>query len=141
MVRRGDAKMPERIQRQRTKGWKMPPNTVYVGRPTRWGNPFSVRGDAAPWAAVATGGKGNDPKARAHGVVALYFRWLSGKPIECGLTAMMAEKEFEAAGKPKPPTIEEITKELRGKNLACFCPIGQECHADLLLDLANSVNQ
>lgn len=30
--------MPQRIQRQRTKGWRMPPNTIYVGRPTRWGN-------------------------------------------------------------------------------------------------------
>lgn len=30
--------MPERIQRKRTKGWRMPPNTVYVGRPTMWGN-------------------------------------------------------------------------------------------------------
>ena len=29
-----------RIQRKRTKGWRMPPNTVYVGRPTKWGNPF-----------------------------------------------------------------------------------------------------
>ena len=27
---------PVRIQRKRTKGWKMPPNTVYVGRPTEW---------------------------------------------------------------------------------------------------------
>jgi hypothetical protein len=33
---------PQRIQRKRTKGWKMPPNTVYVGRPTKWGNPFSA---------------------------------------------------------------------------------------------------
>lgn len=32
--------MPERVQRKRTKGWKMPPDTVYVGRPTKWGNPF-----------------------------------------------------------------------------------------------------
>lgn len=30
--------MPERIQRKRTKGWKMPLNAVYVGRPTMWGN-------------------------------------------------------------------------------------------------------
>lgn len=30
--------MPERVQRKRTKGWKMPPNTIYVGRPTMWGN-------------------------------------------------------------------------------------------------------
>jgi hypothetical protein len=34
--------MPERIQRERTSGWRMPPNAVYVGRPTRWGNPFKV---------------------------------------------------------------------------------------------------
>ena len=30
----------KRIQRMRTKGWRMPTNTVYVGRPTKWGNPF-----------------------------------------------------------------------------------------------------
>jgi len=34
--------MPERIQRKRVKGWRMPENTVYVGRPTRWGNQFTV---------------------------------------------------------------------------------------------------
>lgn len=32
--------MPIRIQRKRTKGWKMPPNTVSVTRPGKWGNPF-----------------------------------------------------------------------------------------------------
>jgi hypothetical protein len=34
--------MPQRIQRKRTKGWKMPTNTVYVGRPTKWGNPYPL---------------------------------------------------------------------------------------------------
>ncbi|MGZ8239524.1 MAG: DUF4326 domain-containing protein [Methylobacter sp.] len=33
---------PKRIQRQRTKGWKTPDNTVYVGRPSKWGNPFAI---------------------------------------------------------------------------------------------------
>ena len=27
--------------------------------------------------------------------------------------------------------------ELRGKNLACWCALDQECHADVLLELAN----
>ncbi len=36
---------PKRIQRSRAKGWRMPPNTVYVGRPSLFGNPFI--GDAA----------------------------------------------------------------------------------------------
>jgi len=31
---------PKRIQRKRVLGWRMPENTVYVGRPTKWGNPF-----------------------------------------------------------------------------------------------------
>lgn len=32
----------ERIQRRRCRGWRMPADAVYVGRPTRWGNPFPV---------------------------------------------------------------------------------------------------
>lgn len=32
--------MRKRIQRKRTLGWRMPPNTVYVGRPTKYGNPY-----------------------------------------------------------------------------------------------------
>ena len=34
--------MPQRIQRKRVKGWKMPEGVVYVGRPTRWGNPYQT---------------------------------------------------------------------------------------------------
>lgn len=34
--------MPQRIQRKRVKGWRMPPGAVYVGRPSDWGNPFRV---------------------------------------------------------------------------------------------------
>ena len=33
---------PQRIQRKRTKGWQKPPGAIYVGRPSRWGNPFRV---------------------------------------------------------------------------------------------------
>ena len=31
---------PKRIQRKRTRGWRMPEGAVYVGRGSRWGNPF-----------------------------------------------------------------------------------------------------
>lgn len=34
--------MPKRIQRKRTKGWRMPEGAVYVGRPTKFGNPFRL---------------------------------------------------------------------------------------------------
>ena len=33
---------PRRIQRRRTKGWRMPEGAVYVGRPSRWGNRWRV---------------------------------------------------------------------------------------------------
>ena len=31
---------PIRVQLRRTKGWKMPENTVKADRTTKWGNPF-----------------------------------------------------------------------------------------------------
>lgn len=34
------------------------------------------------------------------------------------------------------PPLPDITS-LRGKNLACWCPIGSPCHADFLLEIAN----
>lgn len=39
--------MPVRIQRKRSKGWRMPEGAVYVGRPTKWGNPFVGDGAVA----------------------------------------------------------------------------------------------
>ena len=34
--------MNKRIQRKRTRGWRTPENCIYVGRPTKWGNPFPL---------------------------------------------------------------------------------------------------
>jgi len=41
--------MPQRIQRKRTKGWRMPAGTVSVTRPSHFGNPYvvGIHGDAA----------------------------------------------------------------------------------------------
>jgi hypothetical protein len=33
---------PKRIQRERTKGWRMPQGAIYVGRPSKWGNTWKV---------------------------------------------------------------------------------------------------
>lgn len=32
---------PHRVQLKRSKGWKMPDNTLKIDRTTRWGNPFT----------------------------------------------------------------------------------------------------
>lgn len=42
-----------------------------------------------------------------------------------------------AKDKNGTPLIDQIG-ELRGYNLACFCPIGQPCHRDVLLRLSNA---
>jgi hypothetical protein len=35
------------------------------------------------------------------------------------------------------PLANHVKKELRGKNLMCWCPLHQKCHADILLRIAN----
>jgi hypothetical protein len=32
----------------------------------------------------------------------------------------------------------DVRLELRGKNLACYCALGRPCHADTLIEIANS---
>lgn len=95
------------------RGWRMPPNTVSVARPGRWGNPLRV----GMWRGYT-----------AADAVADYRRWIERDP-----TVRSFHNTFG-----KPPSLDEIRAELRGKNLACFCPPGQPCHADVLLELANS---
>jgi hypothetical protein len=46
-------RVPKRFQVKRTKGWKMPANGIYVGRPTKWGNPFKISSALSRQEAVA----------------------------------------------------------------------------------------
>jgi hypothetical protein len=107
----------------------MPPNTVYVGRPTKWGNPFKCIGDMMcvysikrkvldPWILWDHQGGYDDQMA-----VYLYMEWLNGDFNDYDYIA-------------KPPKAEEIS-ELKGKDLACWCEEGEPCHADVLLACAN----
>lgn len=108
---------PVRIQRKRTKGWRMPPNTVYVGRPTKWGNRWTPQ---KYWDA---GYSGSLKVATTHCVEA-YRAWLLHK------------HHWAHAGEFGDPLLD--VSELRGKNLACWCPLDQPCHADVLLAIANA---
>ena len=45
--------MPQRIQMKRLKGWRKPADAIYVGRPTRWGNPFRAGSDGKAAECVA----------------------------------------------------------------------------------------
>jgi len=115
---------PIRIQRQRIKGWTMPPNTVYVGRPTDWGNPWKI------------GVKVADPLANFFGDDhPAWFGRRAGDIVRDAADAVTMYRLWvhDCARRGAPFPIET----LRGKNLACWCPLDQPCHADVLLELAN----
>lgn len=93
---------PQRVQRRRVKGWRMPAGAVYVGRGSKWGNRHTVRQCGSPTAAVAR-----------------YLEDLQHELADAGwLVAAVAQ--------------------LRGRHLACWCPLDAPCHADVLLELVNS---
>ncbi|HKT03493.1 MAG TPA: DUF4326 domain-containing protein [Rugosimonospora sp.] len=116
--------MPQRIQRQRTCGWRMPPGAVYVGRPTPWGNPATVA-SAIEHQVAAT-----DREARA-AVVRTYRHWLLGtEPGE-------QDRYWVGAHVYDRRWVRAHLSELAGWDLVCWCPPGQPCHADVLIELAN----
>jgi hypothetical protein len=114
---------PMRVQLSRRKGWRMPPNTVSVARPGRWGNPFTVT--------LAVDSGYTDVAGARVFVVECFRDWLG--PLREGRDWWQGP-ESDA----RKAAIHTSLAELRGKNLACWCPLDQPCHADVLLDLATA---
>ena len=122
----------------------MPPDTIYVGRPTRWGNPFDFRSSSNCWNALAMGCRG-DASGRREAAVKAFRQWIDdprGRVAEMDFTLVMECKGQTIELGPRAragaaPSHDEIRSALRGKNLACFCPPDQACHADVLLEIAN----
>lgn len=113
---------PQRVQRQRTKGWRMPANTIYVGRGSKWGNPYQViRDQNGGWNVQL--GRENLP--------------LGPTGLRGGAQGDAVDRYRRALLADRHGLRRDQLHELRGKNLACWCPLDQPCHADVLLDLAN----
>jgi hypothetical protein len=110
---------PLRIQLQRTKGWRMPPNTRKVDRSTRFGNPFEGRM------------YGREDAVRLHRA------WLTGELADAAIEGRYPPLVAKHLISRRHYVLASL-KELRGMNLACWCPASQPCHADLLLRLANA---
>lgn len=106
---------PKRIQRKRTKGWRMPSGAFSVCRPGTFGNRWTAKDYRA------TGYKGTDTEV-AQVCVDAFRAWLTGR-------------KHWAHGIPLLP-IPDLSP-LRGKDLACWCALDKPCHADVLLELAN----
>jgi hypothetical protein len=63
-----------------------------------------------------------------------------GSPYVVGEDGTLDEciNKFRAIFIISPLDAENVRRELRGKSLACWCKPGQPCHADVLLEIANS---
>ena len=96
--------MPEVLNKKHLNS--IPEDAVYVGRPTKWGNPFLLNDPLLP--------PGLTRLERRQMVVDEYRKWIQTQP-----------------------ELINALPELRGKDLVCWCaPL--PCHADVLLELANS---
>ena len=135
---------PQRIQLRRIKDWRKPDGAVVVSRPTIYGNPFraykcdccgywdvidnngvtylidheyvrrpEVRADRSTWTTQAEAIR---ESVRLYRDELTY--WLGGR--------LSYDAEFAAR-----------VADLRGKDLCCWCPLDQPCHADVLLEVAN----
>lgn len=136
--------MPRRIQRSRAKGWRMPEDAIYVGRPGKWGNPFNFRSSEYCWAALSFGCRG-DAAGRQEASVRAYRQWIDPpgdrRTMAIELQPALVKGDVSVPLGPQikvglAPSRQDL-EELRGKDLACWCALDQPCHADVLLELAN----
>lgn len=117
--------MPQRIQMTRQRPWRKDnPDAVIVARPTKWGNPYRIGDLLYPDAAAAV---------RRFRAAVIGF-WSNGS--FCRPDA----HPDSYIGR----IIRDAPIELHGKDLACWCPLADAegkpvpCHADVLLELANT---
>lgn len=110
---------PIRVQLKRTKGYKLPDNTVCVNRGTKWGNPYKIVPRYGWYRIELRGnlvGSVSTSQNEAHKVsVDMYKKYID---------ILIRDKRVDISL-------------LRGKNLACFCSADLPCHADYLLKLSN----
>ncbi len=124
--------MPERIQRKRTRGWRMPEGAVYVGRPTLWGNLWRPK-DASAHV---------PPADRAAWCVSRYRSDLEDWGLLSDYSMVVSHERWQQVDDHVRSTSATCMREyaaevLAGLDLACWCPLDQPCHADVLLEISN----
>lgn len=125
--------VPRRIQRRRIKGWSAADASTsehgyrYVGRGTRYGNPWVVVETPDGWAASWTEGArmSAPPDDR---------RWAPANSRYAGHEAAVYLYAEWIADQPK--LLAVIRGELAARDLLCWCPPALPCHADVLLAAA-----
>lgn len=141
---------PKRIRMTRRERWRIAnPLAVVVSRPGVFGNPFRViksltpRGGTADW--CITDGSGQytlavfGDRAIAHdGVVQMFDSWLDATALPSFVSA--PDWVVEPLLGRLEPAREDIwngIERLRGRDVACWCPLELACHGDSYLKRAN----
>lgn len=142
---------PRRLQRRRTKGYRLPASTVCVGRPSKWGNPLRLLQNDLH-SDLLTRACGYMPSDEGRHAATVVLHWLWIWPIEERLPIPAKPNRFSGVSPAllatwrrdvvplhlgEPPSLADIRAALRGRNLACWCPLDRPCHGDTLLYLAN----
>ena len=124
-----------RIQRKRTKGYKMPEGVKYVGRGSKWGNPFKLWGDMVYVDAGHRRGKILDKWVCYYDgggyTVEDVFKLFSDMMLD------VDSYEVEPEVRDKFIWMRQNIKDLKGVKLACWCSTEACCHGDILVYLAN----
>lgn len=136
--------MPIRIQRKRIKGWRMPAGAVYVGRGSKWGNPFVVGEPSG----IFDGKNGCCLGIRVE--VEILVPALTPEQVieyyRAAVEGMMCPEMYPAGHNWRNQFLMKARAqwpssaarhELLGKDLACWCSLDQPCHADVLIRIAN----
>ncbi|MGW2371750.1 DUF4326 domain-containing protein [Kitasatospora sp. NPDC001683] len=144
---------PARVQRRRTAGWRAPEGAIYVGPGSRWANPWSWRTrhalarvpalDGSEWeleTRISSAGRTHpylhpDGRVTPHAIRYL-TRQESVDLYRAALTAPTSSVRLWQHCSPHL-TVVDARRELAGRDLVCRCALGQPCHADVLLQLAN----
>ena len=112
--------MARRIQMSRQHPWRADnPDAVIVARPSKWGNPWKIGERSAYWM-----GPGWSSPQRPYPIPVMDAREVVDIYRGALTTGHLAI------------TVEDL-RELAGHDLACWCPLDQPCHADVLLEIAN----
>ncbi len=133
---------PVRIQRKRTKGFNLQEHSksinglecVVISRPSAFGNPFKIIGD------MVFVDAGHRRKILNKWVCFYDYGGNTNEDVVKLFRDMLIDLDshkVEAEVRNKFRYMRSWIRDLKGKNLACFCPVGNCCHGDVLLELAN----
>lgn len=122
---------PQRVQMSRHYPWRAEHlDAVIVARPSKWGNPYRVVRDGVFMEARLY----RVLRSRHGSYAGEFLGGQKGRDEAVSQAVRMYAKYAENV-----LGLDQIRAELAGKDLACWCPLDQPCHADVLLEIANGV--